>query len=121
MNATTDFERADAARRATMVAADAAALAAYLTEDLTWTHSSGRTDDRQAVLDTIADGAVRYLSLEATDVQVRTVGDAVIATGEVAGRVRKDGQERDLRNRFISVWRYEAGALRMMAWQSTGL
>ncbi len=121
MNPTTDFERADTARRAAMVAADATALAAYLAEDLTWTHSSGRTDHRQAVLDTIAGGAVRYLSLDARDVQVRTVGDAVVATGEVAGRVRKDGEERDLKNRFLSVWRYEAGALRMMAWQSTGL
>jgi ketosteroid isomerase-like protein len=121
MNPKADFESADAARRAAMVAADAAKLADYLTEDLTWTHSSGRTDDRQAVLDTIAGGAVRYLSLDAADVQVRTVGDVVIATGKVAGRVTKDGAERDLKNRFLSVWRYEADALRMMAWQSTGL
>ena len=118
---TNTFETADAARRRAMVDRDVEALAALLDDDLTWTHSSGRTDSKVAVLDTIRAGDTRYLALDTEAVSVRELGAAVVATGIVYGRVSSAGAERDLRNKFISVWQREGGALRMMAWQSTGL
>ena len=121
MTTNNEYHAADAARRKAMIDANTKVLAGYLSDDLTWTHSSGRTDDKQAVLATISEGSVRYLSLDTEDLNVRAIGTTVIATGIVMGRVSKDGAERDLKNRFLSVWRQESGSFRMMAWQSTGL
>ena len=121
MSKTQDLLAADAARRAAMVAADGTALSQYLSADLVWTHSSGRTDDKAAVLDTITSGSVEYLSLDAEDVGTAEHGDICLCFGVVAGRVRKDGAERDLRNKFLSVWKHTDTGWQMLAWQSTGL
>ena len=45
----------------------------------------------------------------------RQVWEAVMAGGW-----SRDGAEKALRNKFLSVWRRADGALVMVAWQSTG-
>ena len=121
MSNTQDVEAADAARRAAMVTANVEALSQHLATDLVWTHSSGRTDDKAAVLDTIASRSVEYLSLDTEELSTSMHGDICLCFGVVAGRVRKDGAERDLRNKFLSVWKHTDAGWQMLAWQSTGL
>ncbi|MDP6374394.1 MAG: nuclear transport factor 2 family protein [Pseudomonadales bacterium] len=116
-----DLLQADAKRRNAMIAADVDALAQILSDDLTWTHSSGRTDDKQAVLDTIAGKSVRYLTLDIEDTVIASHGDIFIYTGIVQGRVIKDDAERELANKFLSVWKRSGTTYEMLAWQSTGL
>ena len=112
---------ADAQRRAAMVAGDADALAAFLADDLTWTHSSGKTDDRQTFLDVLAAGTTVYHSLDVRDTQVRQFGELFILEGVVFGVVTKDGNDKALVNRFLTVWEKQAGGFVLLAWQSTGL
>lgn len=47
------LEDADAARRKAMIEADVQALATYLDDDLRWTHSSGKTDGKTALIASI--------------------------------------------------------------------
>ena len=44
----------------------------------------------------------------------------VNANGLLNGRASRDGVEKALRNRFLSVWVRQDGDFRMVAWQSTG-
>ncbi len=111
---------ADAQRRAAMISGDVEALSALLSEDLVWTHSSGRTDDKTAFLGAIAQGTVTYLALETENVDVSRHGDVYLCHGILNGRASRDGAEKALRNKFLSVWRRADGALVMVAWQSTG-
>lgn len=111
---------ADAARRAAMIAADTDVLGPLLSDDLVWTHSSGRTDDKAAVLATIGEKSVLYLALEVEDVGVAEHNDVYICHGTLKGRVSKDGAERDLRNKFLSIWKQAGSSFQMLAWQSTG-
>ena len=104
-----------------MVAGDADALAAFLADDLTWTHSSGKTDDRQTFLDVLAAGTTVYHSLDVRDTQVRQFGELFILEGVVFGVVTKDGNDKALVNRFLTVWEKQAGGFVLLAWQSTGL
>jgi len=115
-----DVLRADEARRAAMIDADAATLATLLADELIWTHSSGQVDDKAAVLAKIESGAVVYEALDVEAVQVRALAGALVLQGTLLGRVRKDGAERALRNRFLSVWRTGADGPELLAWQSTG-
>lgn len=112
--------RADHARRRAMIDADAGKLATLLADGLIWTHSSGQVDDKAAVLAKIESGAVVYEALDVDAVQVRTLPGALVLQGTLLGRVRKDGAARELRNRFLSVWRHGAGGPELLAWQSTG-
>jgi ketosteroid isomerase-like protein len=111
---------ADRRRRDAMIAGDADALAGLLADELVWTHSSGRKDDKAAVLDKIASGTTDYYELEVSDDVVSSHGELLIHHGTLLGRVSVDGREKALRNRFLSVWKRSNDRLELLAWQSTG-
>ena len=114
--------KADTKRRVAMVAGDVVALGDYLAEDLSWTHSSGKTDSKESFLAVMASGSTVYHSLDVRDTKVRIFGDIFVLEGVVFGDVTKDGLDRKLVNRFITVWQQrEHDVFQLQAWQSTGL
>lgn len=113
---------ADVQRRAAMVAGDVGTLANYLADDLSWTHSSGKTDSKVSFLEVMASGTTDYHSLEVRDTEARMYGNIFILEGVVFGDVTKDGQDKKLVNRFLTVWGWrENNGFELHAWQSTGL
>lgn len=112
---------ADRRRRQAMVDGDAAVLSLLLADDLIWTHSSGRTDDKASFLAKIRGGATVYESLEVSDDLLTEHGEVVVHHGTLSGRVVADGHERALANRFLSVWKRSGDDFQLLAWQSTGL
>lgn len=113
---------ADTQRRVAMVSGDVVALGDYLADDLSWTHSSGKTDSKESFLAVMASGTTVYHSLDVRDTQVRIFGDIFVLEGVVFGDVTKDGLDKKLVNRFIAVWqKRERDLFQMQAWQSTGL
>lgn len=112
---------ADARRRAAMISADTSALSALLGDELIWTHSSGKTDDKASFLDGIATGTVLYSALDVEDVAVAQHGDAFLCHGTLHGRASRGGVEKSLHSRFLSVWKRRREGFEMLAWQSTGL
>ena len=112
----------DTQRRASMVSGDVVALGDYLADDLSWTHSSGKTDSKESFLAVMASGTTVYHSLDVRDTQVRIFGDIFVLEGVVFGDVTKDGLDKKLVNRFIAVWqKCERDLFQLQAWQSTGL
>lgn len=117
-----ELMEADARRRGAMVAGDIETLGAYLAQDLSWTHSSGKTDSKNSFLDIMASGTTVYHSLDVRDSNVRSFGELFILEGVVFGDVTKDGQDKKLVNRFLTVWRWSIDyGFQLHAWQSTGL
>jgi len=113
---------ADTRRRVAMVSGDVVALGDYLADDLSWTHSSGKTDSKESFLAVMASGTTVYHSLDVRDTQVRIFGDIFVLEGVVFGDVTKDGLDKKLVNRFVTVWqKRERDLFQMHAWQSTGL
>ena len=111
---------ADQQRREAMIGADVAALADLLSDDLIWTHSSGKTDDKASFLEKIESGTTVYHTLEVEDVVISRHGELYICHGILTGTATAGGTRKDLRNRYLSVWKREQGGFRMLAWQSTG-
>lgn len=115
-----DLLKADSRRREAMISGNTDDLACMLDDNLHWTHSSGRTDDKKAVLYAIASKAVNYESLQVEDFAISEHGDIFIYYGVLTGSVSKDGVEKQLRNKFLSVWERSGSSFQMLAWQSTG-
>lgn len=122
MNDIEALMNADAQRRTAMVASDIAALDACLAEDLSWTHSSGKTDSKTSFLEIMKSGTTVYHSLDVRDTEARRYGNIFILEGVVFGDVTKDGKDKKLVNRFLTVWQWrDDQGFELHAWQSTGL
>jgi uncharacterized protein (TIGR02246 family) len=106
-------------RVAALVAGDVKALENIFSDDLTYTHSSGKLETKAQFLDGIKSGAVKYDAMNHQDVQARAYGDAVILNGTSEVKVKSEGQPLAFRIRFIAVYVKQRGQWRMVAWQST--
>ena len=108
-----------------MLAGDSVALEALLSDAIVYVHSTGARDTRDSYLRKIRDGALRYLRLELSDLQAQVLPGAALVTGRMQATVLKDGQEKQVRSVFLTVWvpePFDAGsAWRLRAHQGTPL
>ena len=77
------LRQADTERRAAIVDGDANATSQYLADDLTWTHSSGKTDSKESFLAILRSGATVYHSLDVRDTQARQFGELCVMEGVI--------------------------------------
>lgn len=113
-------------RRNAMLVGDSAALQALLSPDIVYVHSTGARDTRDSYLGKIRDGAMRYLHLEWSGLQAQVLpGGMALVTGRMDASVLKDGQEKQVRSLFLTVWVAEPGGesspWRLRAHQGTPL
>ena len=104
--------------RATM-ASDVVALGALLTDDFTYTHNAGFTDDKTAYIARIASGVVRYSDGERVRADTRIHGDCGIMTGHMRMVANLADGPVQLDNVFLAVWLRDAEGWRLAAWSST--
>ena len=116
-----DVRTAETRRFAAMSAGDLDTLASFLADDLTYTHSSGRVENKKEYLDSLRAGRLKYLSIAPEVTDVRVFGDAAVSTGRSAMKVSNGGQESSFRIVFTDVWARRDGRWRMVAWQATRL
>jgi ketosteroid isomerase-like protein len=110
----------EASRTEAMVRQDIAALTALLADNLSYTHSDGRTDTKQSFLDLVAAPALRYLGIEYTNQEVVEGGDAVIVRGRARMKLLRDpGGRQEYLVSFLDVWVRSGGRWQMAAWQAT--
>ena len=108
-------QRADA-----MVREDIGTLASLLADDLSYTHSDGRTDTKESFLSLIAGPVQRYLSVDYSNQEVVACGDAVIVRGTARMRLLKESGERpDYLVLFLDIWAHRHGRWQTVAWQAT--
>lgn len=104
--------------RATM-ASDIQALDALLTDDFTYTHNAGFTDDKSAYLGRLASGVVRYSDGGRFHAVTRIHGDTGIMTGLMRMVAHLAEGPVQLDNVFLAVWVRKSGSWRLAAWSST--
>lgn len=104
-------------RIAAMVARDLETLGPMLADDVSYSHSSGRTDTKASFLELVRSG--HYLSVEFPERQVIPCGTAVIVRGRAQMHVHHDGAELRYPIRFLDVYARRGDAWQLMAWQAT--
>jgi hypothetical protein len=113
-----DIERQ---RVAAMVNRDLAALDRILADDLTYTHSGGRTDTKASFIALIAEPDHGYLGVDYSDEEVRPAGaDGAIVRGIAQIRlIREGGAQISYPVLFLDVYARRDGRWQMVAWQAT--
>jgi ketosteroid isomerase-like protein len=107
-----------------LVKGDVKTLDRILSDDLIYTHSTGRLDTKKSFIDSIKSGAQKYEAMDHADLSVRTYQHMALITGRSAVKVRSGGANAELRSfeiRFMSVFVKQSGRWQMVAWQSTRL
>jgi ketosteroid isomerase-like protein len=111
--------RADEARIKALMASDGAALARVLSDDMKLVHSDGRVEGKAEYIKNLMAGDTAYADVKTTQVEtVETNPNVVVILGAQTMRKKLGPTWSDINLRFLSVWRNENGAWRMIAWQS---
>lgn len=106
-------------RVAALLAGDVDAVAAMLSPTLTYSHSNGTVDTRDAFVATLRSKQVVYKAVNHKDVQVRFPGpDVAILNGISDFDLVIGGQEQHIPLRFTMVYARQGGQWLLEAWHS---
>lgn len=100
---------------------DVAAMDACETDDFTHTHASGQVEHKAEYLKGVGSGAHKFLTLDLSDLHVRSYGDSAIVEGHIHLRADNSGKIADVNNELMTVWVKEKGKWREAAWFAVGL
>ena len=101
-----------------LIARDAAALSKVLSEDLTYTHSSNKHEDKAAVLESLK-GPTHIEAIEFKDVKTRLYGSAAVVTADADFRNNVEGTVTLLHLHVIHVFVKNSHGWQMVARQTT--
>ena len=101
--------------------ADSSALGDILSDDLTYTHSSGETQSKAKFIAAIRSKELQYHSIEFDSADVRSYGNVAIISSHVRVKVTADGHDATVHACFLHVWVKHQGTWRLVAHQATKL
>jgi ketosteroid isomerase-like protein len=101
--------------------ADVAAMDACETHDFTHTHASGQVEHKAEYLQGVGSGPHKFLTLDLSDLHVRSYGDSAIVECQIHLRTDNGGKIADVNNQLMTVWVKEKGRWREAAWFAVGL
>jgi len=101
------------------VQADIAKLEQILSDDLTYTHSSGQTQTKAEFIATVREGKTRYRSIEFQQSSVRIYGNSAVTNNEVRVNLTIDGKDVSVHPRFLHIWVKHNDRWQLVAHQGT--
>ena len=111
--------RSDVARLKAMGAGDGVALGRILSDAVVFVHSDGRSESKADYIKAMTAGDTAYSDLKTAEVNARQIAtDVIVVTGAQEMKKKLGPTWSEIKLRFISVWRNEAGTWRLVAWQS---
>ncbi|VVN91426.1 nuclear transport factor 2 family protein [Pseudomonas fluorescens] len=109
----------EARRRRAMMDQDMKFLESIYSDDLSYSHSDGKSDSKSSYLQGMRAGIWIYRHLESQQEVFRIEGDCAVITGLIDMDVIIRDEPVLLNSRYISVWRKSDAGWQMIAWQST--
>jgi uncharacterized protein (TIGR02246 family) len=101
---------------------DEATLKQVLADDLTYTHSTGDTDSKQAFMSNLKSGVRKYTKVNHESMDVRLYGNTAVLTATAQIETsQKGGAPTPAHLRFIHVWIFKDGRWQLVAHQSLRL
>jgi ketosteroid isomerase-like protein len=100
---------------------DVAAMDRCETEDFTHTHANGMVEHKAEYLQGVGSGAHKFLTLDLSDLHVRSYGTSAIVEGHIHLRANNSGRIADVNNQLMTVWVKQQGKWREAAWFAVGL
>ena len=91
----------------------------FLSDDLVWTHTSGRVDGKESQLASMEAGEIVYSRYDPSDVKAQDYGDFIVLSGKANIHVEFRGKLYSLDVRFTDGWSRKDGTWKMVFWHST--
>lgn len=112
--------KADDERIAAIQAGDRTRLEAIFSDELRYSHSSGKVDTKASYVASLTSKATTYHGFEYKERSFKKVGPGVaIMSGRVITSTSSNGgKPNELDLNFLAVWREESGKWKFFAWQS---
>ena len=112
---------AEEARRQAMLDSNTQKLDALMAISMTYTHSSGITDSKQAYLQLLSSGTVKYETIDFGDLQVKLIGPVGLITGTMKASLMRSGTRKRIATAYLAVWESTNGDWVLHAIQATSL
>ena len=110
---------AEVARFKAMAANDFVSLDKLLGDDLIYTHSNALVDTKASYVESMTSGALKYHTIDSSDMKVRVYGTTAIITASATMAVTSKGVAATNHLRYTDVWVLRDGRWQMVGWQST--
>ena len=117
--AETELLRLDDERTKAMTSGDKTTLERLMSDDIVYTHSSGRLDTKASFINSITSGTVKYRRVNRKEAKLTLRDHFAIMTGHVEIDVETGGRVLNLNLRFCNVWERGAKGWQQIGWQST--
>lgn len=110
-----------ASRFQAMIDVDIEELDVVLSDDLTYTHTSGQIETKGEFLTSLRSREITYESIKPKEINIRIYGASAVVTGISAMRISLGEQHLSFSIRFIEVYQKNDANWQLVAWQSTRL
>lgn len=118
-NSIDEVRAAQAKRIEATVNGDVEELDKCYSQDLVYTHSDGRVDDRGMLLAAIGSGRVDYQKIDIIEQGIRIYNDVAIITGRADFVVVADNDTNTMTLSFTSVYVHQHGRWQFVSWHSS--
>ena len=112
---------AEEARRQAMVDSNTQKLDALMADSMVYVHSSGITDNKQAYLQLLSSGTVKYETVDFDKLNVRLLGQVALITGAMKASLMRAGNRKQIATAYLAVWEHTGGDWLLHAVQATTL
>ncbi len=109
---------AQTARFSAMIQADGEKLDKLLSDDLSYSHTTGWTETKAEFLSTVNSGKLNYLSMSSKDLNVRIYGNLAVLTGLADVKITHSKGQAEFTIRFLEVQKKSDDTWQLIAWQS---
>lgn len=112
---------AEEARRLAMLESNTQKLGMLMADSMTYTHSSGITDSKQAYLQLLSSGTVTYETIAFDDLNIQLIGQVGLVTGTMKATLMRSGTRKQIATAYLAVWAHVDGDWLLHAVQATTL
>jgi hypothetical protein len=112
---------AEEARRQAMVDNNVQKLDMLMADSLTYVHSSGITDNKQAYLLLLSSGTVTYETVSFDNLTIKLIGQVGLVTGTMKAGLMRGGNRKQIATAYLAVWESIDGQWLLHAVQATSL
>ena len=110
-----------AGRFQAMIDVDIEELDVVLSDDLTYTHTSGQIETKSEFLTSLRSQEITYESIKPQEIKIRIYDSTAVVTGISAMRINVREQQLSFSIRFIEIYQKSDANWQLVAWQSTRL
>ena len=107
-------------RRSALIAGDLKTLDDLFSDEMTYTHTTGKVDTKKSYLESLRSG-VKYEAMDLSDVNIARYDSTVVMVGLAQVAVKSPSGPIRFRARFTGVWARQQERWRFVAWQTTRL